>query len=561
MLTSRQLEGLQRTRGSAFFCLNCTSSQLGAEGSGLMGSLPTTQSHAASLGLGSARSAGGMPEGSTAPVVSSGSMDSSNNWLSMIDPAILANAARAGGLGGLNFASLAGNGGTGAGAGAGTGFPAHFSQSGKASRPSHSRSVPGPAPSTGCAPGRGFSASEHAMSMHNGSDAMAAVAGLAGLLSGGGRAHSQGSRSSATRHKCPACLQRDGEFKYFGLSVRICKACYQLWSHHDAFRQQHKETMDEHIKKCIKNTASQRRLRVVYDLRASASGANPELCGNQSADTFTLLLYGMVGIENVLSSVITAALARYPGLEVSCESIAFGREPNDNRVRLFISGPTDHVKGATIRAQSVCQVFDKCTMRLFEGKVHDDEDDGVQIDQAAAAATSRVANDSTRALDRAAAQARAARAGNSQSTATGDSGHGGSSAGEGSASFGNGSGSGSGPGSGPDTPVHSDGNGAGSGGDGICANNGKRRNTVGYGDAPTAKVPHGARGGASVQTSNAHSASPTSSADASDDTTTSSQDEEREATIRLHGDLFSTVRVVLHMLGFGAWFGILLSKN
>lgn len=166
-----------------------------------------------------------------------------------------------------------------------------------------------------------------------------------------GRARSQGSRSSASRHKCPACLARDGEFKYFGLSVRICKACYQLWSHHDAFRQQHKETMDVHISKCIKNAASQRRLRIVYDLRASASGANPELCLHQAAETFTLLLYDCIGIENVLSSVVSNALARFPGLEVSVESLSLGRTAAENRVRLFISGPVDHVKGATIRVQ------------------------------------------------------------------------------------------------------------------------------------------------------------------------------------------------------------------
>jgi hypothetical protein len=132
--------------------------------------------------------------------------------------------------------------------------------------------------------------------------------------------------------------------------------------------------MEEHIEKCIKSTASQRRLRTVFNLRASAIGTNPELCQSQAAQTTTLLLFGTVGLESVLASIVTNALARYPGLEVAFEQVNFGRTPETNTIRMFVSGPADHLKGAVVRVQTVSQVYDKVTMRLFDGHVADAKD-------------------------------------------------------------------------------------------------------------------------------------------------------------------------------------------
>ena len=116
-------------------------------------------------------------------------------------------------------------------------------------------------------------------------------------------------------------------------------------------RQQHNETMEEHIEKCIKSTASRRRLKIVYNLRASAIGTNPELCQSQATQTATLVLCGISGLESVLSSIITNALARFPGVEVAFDQVDFGRTPESNNVRLFLSGPADHLKGAIVKIQ------------------------------------------------------------------------------------------------------------------------------------------------------------------------------------------------------------------
>lgn len=109
--------------------------------------------------------------------------------------------------------------------------------------------------------------------------------------------------------------------------------------------------MDEHIEKCIKSSASQRRLRTIFNLRASATGVPVEEVQSQPSQTTTVVLTGMLGLESVFASIVSNALARFPGLDVEIEHAGFGRTPDTNIIRFFLTGPPDHLKGATIRIQ------------------------------------------------------------------------------------------------------------------------------------------------------------------------------------------------------------------
>lgn len=124
-------------------------------------------------------------------------------------------------------------------------------------------------------------------------------------------------------------------------------------------RKQHKEEMDDHISKCIRNGDSKRRLRVIFDLKASASGENPNPTPVQSIQEVTLVLSGHAQLEHVLMRLAEGVLQVYSGLHVEVFETNF--RPVASRVKsrivIFLKGPSDHMNGAMIKIQvAICMV-------------------------------------------------------------------------------------------------------------------------------------------------------------------------------------------------------------